>query len=59
MSMDPVTELQHLKFTPRTSAWKHMQRFERLCGLAYPRATDAGKWYVYSLVLTSLGLGSR
>ncbi|KAI5841972.1 hypothetical protein DFP73DRAFT_555233 [Morchella snyderi] len=47
MSMDPVTELQHLKFTPRTSAWKHMQRFERLCALAYPRATDAGKWSLF------------
>ncbi|PUU74779.1 hypothetical protein B9Z19DRAFT_998399 [Tuber borchii] len=45
--MDAATELKHLKFTPRTSAWKHMQRFERLCSLAYPRATDAGKWSLF------------
>lgn len=44
--MDPASELANLKFTPRSSAWKHMQRFERLCDQAYPRATDAGKWYL-------------
>ncbi|KAI5787285.1 hypothetical protein EDC01DRAFT_631655 [Geopyxis carbonaria] len=45
--MDPATELANLKFTPRSSAIKHIQRFEKLCAQVYPRATDAGKWSLF------------
>lgn len=44
MATEAASELASLKFTPRSSAWKHVQKFERLCTVAYPRATDAGKW---------------
>lgn len=51
--MDPITELATLKFTPRASAWKHVQKFERLCSQAYPRASDAGKWSLFVKTIDS------
>jgi len=42
--MDAAAELQNLKFTARSDAWKHLRKFERLFAAAYPRTTDAGKW---------------
>ena len=44
MTMSPATELANLKFTPRSSAWKHMEKFERLMATAYPQIADSDKW---------------
>ena len=54
--MDAAAELQSLRFSPRSSAWKHMQKFERLLANAYPHATDAGKWSVPQIPRFAVGL---
>ncbi|KAF8532898.1 hypothetical protein BDD12DRAFT_764319 [Trichophaea hybrida] len=51
--MDAAAELANFKFTPRSSAWKHIQKFERLIATAYPRATDAGKWSLFVKTIDS------
>ena len=55
-AMDAAAELQSLRFSPRSSAWKHMQKFERLLANAYPHATDAGKWSVPQIPRFAVGL---
>lgn len=51
--MDAATELQNLKFTPRSDAWKHLRKFERLFSAAYPRTSDAGKWSLFVKTIDS------
>ncbi|KAI5819164.1 hypothetical protein BZA77DRAFT_305929 [Pyronema omphalodes] len=51
--MDPQDELRQLKFTPRSNAVKHMAKFEKLIAVAYPRATDAGKWSLFVKTIDS------
>ncbi|KAF3939118.1 hypothetical protein ABW19_dt0200525 [Dactylella cylindrospora] len=45
--MDPVTELQHLRYSGKTDGRRHVARFERLVAEGYPGAPDSTKWQLF------------
>ncbi|TGZ77030.1 NAD(P)-binding protein [Ascodesmis nigricans] len=46
--MDPVAEIQSLRFTPRTTAWKHVQKFEKLLRDGFHSVSDSQKWSMFA-----------
>ncbi|KAI5800145.1 hypothetical protein DFH27DRAFT_69825 [Peziza echinospora] len=52
---NPLLELDTLKFIPKlNSAREHVKKFDKLVGVAFPGASDAGKWGLFTKTLDTV-----